>query len=277
MAGHDVLCWFSLVRPIDEQAAYSAQTSVTERILQIESSGSSDGKPADQAARSELEKSDAGNENKTAGPDESKAAPPDENKAAAPDENKRSRLPWIWIPSVICLGLLVAVGYVGGRILASRPRVVRPVQIVSPAAPKQVAAAAAAENPVAPTQPEITPVAPVEDKPEQPASSSPAQVASINPAQVHSPWEPATSVPADLGLIKPQPGERYIQISALNTTAARKYVEQLRRGPLEPHLAPGPRPEIVRVLIGPFHDSDTLLNTRADLKAAGIDCFIRDY
>jgi hypothetical protein len=81
----------------------------------------------------------------------------------------------------------------------------------------------------------------------------------------------------DLSLIHPQPGDRYVQISALNTAAAHRYVEQLRRGPLEPHLAQGPSPTILRVLIGPFSDHESLLNTMADLKTAGIDCFIREY
>ena len=83
--------------------------------------------------------------------------------------------------------------------------------------------------------------------------------------------------PNDLSLIHPQPGESYIQISALNTTAAHKFVDQLRHGPLEPHLAQGPTPTILRVLIGPFTSHSSMLDTIMELKAAGIDCFIREY
>ncbi len=235
---------------------------MSEQPFPIGASGSTDAKTVDQAPASGAE------------------------RPAADGETAKTRLPWIWIPVVICLGLLVAAGYVGARILASRP-VARPVQVVIPAAPKQIAAIPAAENPVAQTPLETTTMAPVtaEDQPPQIVSSSrgpssnpgSSNVVSSNPVPVHSPWQPASPASEDWGLITPQPGERYIQISALNTTAARRYIEQLRRGPLEPHLAPGPTPTIVRVLIGPFHDTDSLLNTRADLKAAGIDCFIRDY
>ncbi len=40
---------------------------------------------------------------------------------------------------------------------------------------------------------------------------------------------------------------------------------------------PGPAENLLRVLIGPFKDTSSLLTARSDLLAAGIDCFIREY
>jgi len=217
------------------------------------------------------------------------AAPPADNPAAAPDklllpfEDRKRHLLWIWIPVVIGLGLLVATGYVGGRILTSKSSASSSAQTATtvaqstttapstpaPATPSSLASKdTAAQNSSSPDliKTGVTAVAPAAN------NSTPAQ--SIEPVQSNS---ETADAPADLNLITPQPGERYIQISALNTEAARRYVEELRHGPLEPHLAPGPRPNLLRVLIGPFKDTSLLLTTRSDLLSAGIDCFIREY
>ncbi len=47
----------------------------------------------------------------TAGPD----------KTLLPFEDRKRHLLWIWIPVVIGLGLLIAAGYVGGRVWTSKP------------------------------------------------------------------------------------------------------------------------------------------------------------
>jgi cell division protein FtsN len=46
---------------------------------------------------------------------------------------------------------------------------------------------------------------------------------------------------------------------------------------LEPQVAPGPRPEIMRVLIGPFDNLDTLKQKKAQLQTEGFDTFVRAY
>jgi cell division septation protein DedD len=196
------------------------------------------------------------------------AASPDNIPAppALEDEHKK-RIPLIWIPVVICLGLLVAAGYLGGRIYASRTHETAPAR----------AAVAVARTPAALAQSpaEISAVAPAVDNP--PAENPPVESASQQILTVRTHDDPSLVPPDDLSLIHPQPGDRYVQISALNTAAAHRFVEQLRHGPLEPHLAQGPTPTILRVLIGPFSGNASLLDTMTDLKAAGIDCFIREY
>ena len=78
-------------------------------------------------------------------------------------------------------------------------------------------------------------------------------------------------------MITPKAGERYIQVGALDLEATRRYLGKLRQSKLEPHVAPGPKPELLRVLIGPFADHDSLVATKNDLESAGIDNFVRKY
>src|SRR5260370_23774448 len=92
------------------------------------------------------------------------ATSPDNIRARLEEEHKKP-IPLIWIPVVICLGLLVAAGYLGGRIVASRPHETAPVGAKTavakpPASPSPVPQTAAAQN-----QAEITAVRPVVDNP----------------------------------------------------------------------------------------------------------------
>ena len=225
---------------------------------------------------------------------EKEAAPPPEvmssatsdkatsDKTLLPFEERKKHLLWIWIPVVIGLGLLIAAGYVGGRIWTSKPQVSSEAPVAAqvaqtsgttPTAPQSSMPQTSSQpNSTLPSASDISPVAPA-------VGPAAAAVSSAAPDDSHSipVSSPAVIDPQDLDVITPQPGERYIQISALNTDAARKYVDELRHGPLSPHLAPGPRPNLLRVLIGPFKDTSSLLTTRSDLLAAGIDCFVREY
>ena len=83
----------------------------------------------------------------------------------------------------------------------------------------------------------------------------------------------------EIPIITPKAGERYIQVGALDLemTATRRFVARLRNEKLEPHVAPGPKPELMRVLIGPFDNPDALSAKQAQLQAEGIDTFVRQY
>ena len=78
-------------------------------------------------------------------------------------------------------------------------------------------------------------------------------------------------------IIQPRAGELYIQLGALNQEATNRFVEHLRGKKLEPLVAPGPRPEIMRVLIGPFDNRDAVNQRKAQLQAEGFDTFVRRY
>ncbi len=78
-------------------------------------------------------------------------------------------------------------------------------------------------------------------------------------------------------MIAPQKGERYIQVGALNEEATRRFIQRLRNEKMEPHVAPGPTPELMRVLIGPFDNRDALNEKKAQIETEGIKTFVRQY
>ena len=262
-------------------------------------------------------------------------------ETAAPDappqpEAPKKPMPLIWVPATLGLGLLIAIVYVGGRILTAKSHSA-PVARQAIAAPKKPLGAAVAPakveaKPVTVAPPVISakveaqpvPVAPpviqakVETKPAPaappviqakvetrpvpvtppvvPAKVETRQVAvkpsdvkpvpeakpapAVKPVPEVQPAATATVAPedlADLPLITPKTGQRYLQIGALGPKATRRYLDELRRGTLEPHAAPGPSPDLIRVLVGPFRDKDTLAAMQAQLDAAGIENFIRAY
>lgn len=185
--------------------------------------------------------------------------PPDD--AASTEEHKK-RMPLIWIPATLGVGLLIAAVYLGGRIVKARPsgrsEMVNVLPPASLKAPIEIQKA--------------TPPPPAKTAPatEQPATAPARKAATPEPLTVVTPGD-------DIPMIQPQAGERYIQVGALNQEATRRFVERLRNEKLEPHVAPGPKPELMRVLIGPFDNRDSLNEKKAQLANEGIDTFIRQY
>jgi cell division septation protein DedD len=173
-------------------------------------------------------------------------------EAAANTEEHKKRIPLIWIPATIGVGLLIAAIYLGGRIVKAHPQAPETVHLATPV--------------IAPAKPVAQPAIP------EPAPPAPAQkpVAST---------EPLTAVTPEDGipLINPQAGETYIQVGAFNAEATRRFVQYLRDKKLEPHVAPGPSPGLMRVLIGPFDNRDALNERKAQLATEGIDTFVRQY
>ena len=173
--------------------------------------------------------------------------------SASPDARKE-RMPLVWIAATLGVGLAIAALYLGGRILTARSHDPAPVKMSVPVQPAQATAVQASVQ-----QPQLEPA---------PQAAQPAEP---------KPAEPKPAADDQLPMIVPQPGERYIQVSALNQEAALRYVTQLRLANLKPLVAPGPRPELLRVLLGPFFDQDALAETKNDLERAGIKNFVRRY
>jgi len=189
-------------------------------------------------------------------------APPALETAPSSEEHKK-RIPLIWIPATLSVGLLIAAIYLGGRIVSAHPH-------GTPAAALQVAKTAApAPAPVTPVASASLPNQPANQPPpikEPPPPPEPVQVAPVTPND-------------EIPSITPKAGERYIQVGALDLemTATRRFVDRLRNEKLEPHVAPGPKPDLMRVLIGPFDNPDALRTRQAQLRAEGIDTFVRQY
>ncbi len=180
--------------------------------------------------------------------------------AAANGEPNKKRIPLISIPATLSIGLLIAAVYLGGRIVTAH-------RSETPVAP----AAAAVSRPVSSDAPRVEPV-------QQPAPApEPAVVAEVKPIVGPSPTAAVANSDDAIPMITPQNGERYIQVGALDNDATRRYVQRLRNEKFEPHVAPGPKPELLRILLGPFDNPGALDATKAQLQTEGIDSFVRKY
>jgi cell division septation protein DedD len=176
------------------------------------------------------------------------------------DGKDKKRIPLVWIPATISVGLLIAAVYLGGRIVtahrlpaqpADRTKTVMTQAPQLPVAHPVIAVVAV----VAPVKPDVEPAVKPDVKPERTSS------AAIGPVPV----------------IEPRVGQLYIQLGALNQEATNRFVQHLRSKKLEPRVAPGPRPEIMRVVIGPFDNYDAVNERKAQLQAEGFDTFVRRY
>lgn len=220
-------------------------------------------------------------------------APPTGAGDAPPrvDEQKK-RLPLVWIPATIGFGLLIAAGYLGTRILAARARVAPQVSTLAATTPAPAVAATSA--PVVgttestksastrpePTKSELAKSGRAKSAPTKSAAgkSEPSTVAVASPAlQPRAQSKSAVVSEGSPTLIAPRSGERYVQIGAITPLAVPRYLSELRRNKWEPKVAPGPRPELVRVLVGPFSDPGSILKARTQLQAERIDSFVRVY
>lgn len=187
-----------------------------------------------------------------------KSSSASDNPSLPPEggEDLKKPIPLVWIPATLVVGLLIAAIYLGGRIVKAHPS-------SNPSAPPSSVSSTVVQK--------ATPPAP----PPQPAAASPV----AEPPVTTPRSEPLTVVTPDDGIpmITPQTGERYIQVGALNQEATRRFVQRLRNEKLDPHVASGPTPELMRVLIGPFDNRDALNERKAQLETEGIDTFVREY
>jgi len=153
----------------------------------------------------------------------------------------KKRIVSLWIPAVLGLGLLTAFAYVGVRIVAGKPQV------------------------QSTTLPARQPPSKIEVLMSVRAAPTPKPVP--GPA-VHA---------ANFTVITPQPGERYLQVAAVTPHMVLTYVDNLRIANLEAVIAPGPTPDLLRVLVGPFADPESMDKAKAQLEASGKSPIIRTY
>ena len=206
----------------------------------------------------------------------------DTRALADESKNAKRKVPLASIPTIISIGLLVAALYLGGRILSARRSA--PAAAIKPATLVVTPPSAVPSQEVPPVISQPAPWLP------QKTEATPAEAAAIEPA-------PAKEAPAKLapapekvtptvqaeadaaGTITPQHGQLYIQVGALVTEAeaTRRFVQRLRSEKLDPHIAPGPNPILVRVLIGPFENLESLNEKKAQLENEGVDTFVRKY
>ena len=211
----------------------------------------------------------------------SSSSRPDEN--AAPDgdgvaEKPPKRIPLTAIPVILSVGLLVAAGYVGNRIWAARPHatavagtIAANAQTVPAETVKAPATAAVASKPG--SIPTVVPKPAAAQSKESPVDGQlvkplPTPLESIGSEQ---------AVENNLDLIAPQPGQRYLQIAAINARYRQKFLSDVSRYNVQASVAPGPNESLVRIVIGPFSDRETLAAAKAQIQLQWPDCFVRIY
>lgn len=158
-----------------------------------------------------------------------------------PTVNRKNRIATIWIPAILALGLLTVFAYLGVRIVAAKSAAPEPIIEMRV---KSVPTPAAIPKPV-------------------PAKKPP-------PTRI-------TEAASGFTVITPQAGERYLQVAAVNSHMVLKYVDDLHKLNFEAAVAPGPNPDVLRILVGPFADGDAMDRAKAQLELAGNRPFPRSY
>ena len=157
---------------------------------------------------------------------------------------RKNRIASLWIPAILGIGLVTAFAYLSVRIVTARSEA-KTAPVVEAKAP--------AAAPVAP------------------------QAAAPQPAKPKPPLPAPKPLRADFTVINPQAGERYLQVAAVSPHMVLTYVDGLRKMNFEAVVAPGPTADLLRILVGPFVDSESMDQAKAQLQLNGRSPIVRSY
>ncbi|MDP9052826.1 MAG: SPOR domain-containing protein [Acidobacteriota bacterium] len=178
----------------------------------------------------------------------------------------------LFFVAVALCGVFFAVGYMIGRNTSKSSTAATEI----PSPPPVVAAAPAQESepPRETTAPEVSP-SPVNATP---AASSPLPATSLSatapPAAAQAPAKANTAPPAQTHPVSetpvaPIPGATYLQVTALRRSDADSLVRTLREQNFPALLADSSKPDLFRVLVGPFRQTADVAEAKARLKSLG--------
>lgn len=178
---------------------------------------------------------------------------------------------------VVLLGVFFTMGYIVGK------------NSVSPemAAGKPPSGAIVVE----PTDPAPKPSAGIVVEPDKPSALAPAHTPEPvkkekdkakeekKKTEAAPPPAPVTSSkPAVTSSGEPAAGQTFLQVVASTRPDCEIIVDVLKRKGFSAVMAPGPNPDLFRVLVGPLSDAATISKTRTDLEAAGFQKpYLRKY
>jgi cell division septation protein DedD len=175
---------------------------------------------------------------------------------------------------VVLFGVFFTMGYIVGRNSAPSERTATP----PPAAPLQADAREPAAGAALPAESVEAPETPGGE--EEPAPLSSTQPVRQEEAEAAAPAEPErapapedTAPPAP-GLVEPGAGDVYLQVMAVRRPEAEVVAKTLRAKGFRTVLGQGPN-QLVRVLVGPFHDTASLGQAKAGLENAGFHPIVR--
>ncbi len=180
---------------------------------------------------------------------------------------------------VLLFGVAFAMGYIVGRNSTPSARLqtetatgsaaatkdARPVREPAPAAAASAPDPSVSQTPAADATPaaeDKTPAAEASTQPAtQPAATAPSRETAPAPA---APVEAAPAAAADA-----PPGSFWQVIATSNRTAAEALQQSLRDKGFPVTLGPGPN-NLVRVLVGPYSDTQSMGRAKTQLEAAGL-------
>jgi cell division septation protein DedD len=162
---------------------------------------------------------------------------------------------------VMLLGVFFAMGYIIGHNSTADGAAKKPAQ----AEPAPATSPAAADNPPAPAPPAAQQDAtPIQTEPAKPVVQTPEKAA-VEKSPVDN-AEPAR--------IESTASRKYLQVSAVKRPAADSIVKTLKDKGFPALLGESSKPELFRVLVGPYSETEALSKAKSDLKAMGFDAVV---
>jgi len=152
-------------------------------------------------------------------------------------------------------------GTTGGTPDAARPSAAAPV--TDNAAPVATTTDPAGQAPETYTQPAR------EAQTAQPAVAAVPAPVNTAPPVARKAAEAVAAAPAAAAIAQPETGATYVQVTALRRADAQNLVRTLREQSLPAILADSSKPELFRVLVGPYHQTTDVADAKARLKGLG--------
>ena len=168
---------------------------------------------------------------------------------------------------VALCGVFFALGYMIGH-NTSKPAVAG-----ADGAPASAASPTTADVPRSSDSEPPRETAAADSSPATPPVTAPADTAS-SPAPPAATPEPAPvktvqTQPAHEAATVPQPGATYLQVTALRRADADNLVKTLREQNFPALVADSSKPDLFRVLVGPYHQTSDVADAKTRLKALG--------
>jgi cell division septation protein DedD len=173
---------------------------------------------------------------------------------------------------VAMCGAFFAFGYMIGR---NSTKTALPAEGSAPPAtaqttepPRDANAPADAAPAVGETQPPVTQTQPAQDTPPPALQAQPTPAAGPTTAPPPA-AAPVAAAPAPAPVAATEPGAIYLQVTALRKTDADNLVRTLKEQNLPALTAESSKPDLLRVMVGPYKQMTQVADAKAKLKALG--------
>lgn len=188
---------------------------------------------------------------------------------------------------VVLLGVFFTMGYIVGKnsagpdVASGKPptgaMVVEPSEATPTPTPRPAATGSASGLVVEPDKPSALSERPT-PLPEAVSKKKEDKKEAANPTPTPTPAPVSASRATLTPTGEPAPGQTFYQVVASTRPDCEIIVDVLKRKGFAATVAPGPSPDLFRVLVGPLSDAATISRTRTELEAAGFQKpYLRKY